>query len=290
MPIFDTHCHYNLEPLYSGQPFHFQLKKEDQPLLQQNWQDHWSAAQTASVKWSLIPGAGVTSSQLATKLADQDPHLLASVGIHPLKARQSDLNQGLEKIASLIDQSASIAAIGETGLDLFNINAKQERAAWQNAQETLLIQHIQLAIEYQLTLIIHARDHQEAAYWRILELLAEYWPAQQSVIFHCLSGPIDYVKQALSIKHSYFGFDGNLTFRNATELRDLFNYLNKQAPDRILLETDAPYLAPSPYRGRICQPVMIAETAQFAQEQLDADLQQIYNNSLRAFNVQDEKN
>ena len=279
-----------MEPLYSGQPFHFKLKEEDQLLLKQNWQDHWAAAQQAGVNWSLIPGAGVTSSKLAVKLAEQDSRLLASVGLHPLKAQQADINQSLETISLLINQSLSIVAIGETGLDLFNIKDEQERAVWQEAQEALFIQHIQLAIKHQLTLIIHARDHQEVAYWRILELLKKYWPAEQSVIFHCLSGPLDYVKQALSIKHSYFGFDGNLSFHNAEQLRELFSYLNRQAPDKILLETDAPYLAPTPYRGRICQPAMIAKTAQFAQEQLDANLQQIYNNSLRAFNLQDEKN
>ena len=286
MPIFDTHCHYNLEPLYSGQAIYFDIDEND-PILQKNWRDHWQTAQKNGIKQALIPGAGLTSSRLAVDIAQQEPNRYASVTIHPLRVAKIDFASATEEIEKL-SQNQAVVAIGETGLDYFHL-PKEDSEKVNNIkqdQERLFIKHIQLASQNQLTLIVHVRDEGEAAYWRILEILDQYWPAEENIIFHCLSGPINYVKKAMKIKHSYFGFDGNLTFKNAHYLRELFQLLNQQSPDKILLETDAPYLAPTPYRGQICQPVMIGELANFVEKDLAGNLEQIYQNSLRAFKLE----
>ncbi len=286
MPIFDTHCHYNLEPLYSGQPLYFKIDDKN-PILRQNWQDHWLAAQKNDIKKTLIPGAGLSSSRLAVKIAKQEDNLYASVAVHPLRVEKIELESAIKEIENL-SQDPAVIAIGETGLDYFHF-VKQDNPdkikKFKKAQEDLFIKQMQLADQQQLTLIVHARDQNEEAYWRILELLNKYWSAKQNIIFHCVSGPLTYVKRAMTINNSYFGFDGNLTFKNADYLRELFLMIQKQSPEKILLETDAPYLAPNPYRGQICQPKMIAELANFAQENLQADLEDIYNNSLAAFNL-----
>jgi TatD DNase family protein len=287
MPIFDTHCHYNLEPLYSGQAFCFKIDKNDS-LLNKNWQDHWLEAQKNDIKKTLIPGAGLSSSQLAVKIAKQDKNLYASVAVHPLRVEKIQLKKAINIIEKLA-QEKTVVAIGETGLDFFYFSKKDkpdEIAAIKKAQEELFISQIQLAIKNKLTLIVHARDQGEEAYWRILEILKEHWPAKENIIFHCLSGPDNYIKEAMSIKNSYFGFDGNLTFKNANNLRKNFQLVQKEKPNRILLETDAPYLAPIPYRGQICEPAMISQLANFAKINLKADLDQIYQNSLFAFNLQ----
>jgi TatD DNase family protein len=286
VPIFDTHCHYNLEPLYSGQPLYFKIDDKN-PILRQNWQDHWLAAQKNDIKKTLIPGAGLSSSRLAVKIAKQEDNLYASVAVHPLRVEKIELESAIKEIENL-SQDPAVIAIGETGLDYFHF-VKQDNPdkikKFKKAQEDLFIKQMQLADQQQLTLIVHARDQNEEAYWRILELLNKYWSAKQNIIFHCVSGPLTYVKRAMTINNSYFGFDGNLTFKNADYLRELFLMIQKQSPEKILLETDAPYLAPNPYRGQICQPKMIAELANFAQENLQADLEDIYNNSLAAFNL-----
>lgn len=288
MPIFDTHCHYNLEPLYSGQALYFKIANDD-PILQKNWRDHWLEAQKSDVKKTLIPGAGLSSSQLAVKIASQEENLYASVAIHPLRVKKIELESAINKIESL-SQDKSVIAIGETGLDYFHFTQEDsldEIEKIKKAQQELFIKQIQLAVKKELTLIIHARDKKEEAYWRILEILEKHWPAEQNIIFHCLSGPLAYIKKAMTIKNTYFGFDGNLTFKNAEYLREIFQFIQKEFPKKILLETDAPYLAPNPYRGQICRPAMIADSASFAKDNLQANLEQIYHNSLLAFNLKD---
>jgi TatD DNase family protein len=286
MPIFDTHCHYNLEPLYSGQAFCFKIDKNDS-LLKKNWQDHWLEAQNNDIQKTLIPGAGLNSSQLAVEIAKKDQNLYASVAVHPLRVEKIALKKAIATIEQLAEEK-SVIAIGETGLDFFHFSKKDDLNKLQNikqAQEKLFIEHIKLAIKKKKTLIIHARDQGEEGYWRILEILKEYWPAKENIIFHCLSGPIDYIKEAMTIENSYFGFDGNLTFKNAKNLREMFQLIQREKADKILLETDAPYLAPVPYRGQICQPKMISHLANFVKINLKANLDQIYQNSLAAFNL-----
>lgn len=262
MTIFDTHCHYNLEPLAA------------------NWQKHWQKAQAHGVKKALIAGSNLHTSRLAVEVAKQDKNLLASVGIHPSHAEEIILDEALLELKKLA-QEKSVRAIGETGLDYFEAQPSP-------AQIDLFKAQIKLAIELDLTLIIHARDRAEKAYWDILDMLKEHWPAKNPIIFHCASGPVAYIEQALKIKHSYFGFDGNLTFKNAPNLRELWQIIQQQAPEKILLETDSPFLAPVPYRGQTCEPWMISATAQFAQENLQANLEQIYQNSLCAFNLTED--
>ena len=87
------------------------------------------------------------------------------------------------------------------------------------------------------------------------------------------------------MKNSYFGFDGNLTFKKPDDIRTIFSLVQKTDSKKILLETDSPYLAPEPHRGKICEPHMIVEIAQYAQDKLGADLAEIYQNSLNAFNI-----
>lgn len=288
MPIFDTHCHYNLEPLYSGQATYFDIDDND-PILKKNWRDHWQHAQESGIKKTLVPGAGLSSSRLAVEIAQEEQNLYASVAIHPLRVEKIDFDSATKEIQQL-SQKELVVAIGETGLDYFHF-AKEDLKTVnkiKKEQEKLFIEHIKLAIQRKLTLIIHARDKNEEAYWRILEILDQYWPAEENIIFHCLSGPINYVKKAMQIKNSYFGFDGNLTFKNANYLRELFQLLNKEHPDKILLETDAPYLAPTPFRGQICQPAMISELAKFVEKNLEGNLEQIYQNSLKVFKLEND--
>ncbi len=291
MPIFDTHCHYNLEPLYSGQAFSFKIEKND-PILKKNWQDHWQEAQNNDIRKSLVPGAGLSSSQLAAAIAKKDRNLYASVAIHPLRVEKIKLRKAMNTIEQLTREK-SVLAIGETGLDFFHFSKESEvdkNQSIKQGQEELFIEHIKLAVKKKLTLIIHARDQGEEAYWRILEILKKHWPAKENIIFHCLSGPIDYIKEAMTIENSYFGFDGNLTFKNANYLREIFQLINKEKADKILLETDAPYLAPAPYRGQVCEPKMITQLANFVKNNLEADLDQIYQNSLLAFKLQNNSN
>lgn len=286
MPIFDTHCHYNLEPLYSGQAFCFKVKEED-PILKMSWQDHWKKAQEKGITKSIVVGPGIKSSQKAIEIAETETNLYAAVGIHPERANKiDDINEALEQLSKLAKHQ-KVVAIGETGLDCFYLNSEntQEVLETKEKQKKLFIGQINLANELNLPLILHVRDKTEEAYLETLEIIEQYWQFNNSLIFHCVSGPLNYIQKALNMKNSYFGFDGNLTFKKAQDIRAIFSLVQKTDSKKILLETDSPYLAPEPHRGQICEPYMIVETAKYIQDKLGANLEEIYQNSLNAFNI-----
>ncbi|HPS40411.1 MAG TPA: TatD family hydrolase [Candidatus Woesebacteria bacterium] len=286
MPIIDTHCHYNLEPLYSGQPFCFKIKADD-PLTKLRWQDHWQAAQKKGVQKSIIVGPGLSSSKKALEIAATDKNLYASVGIHPERTNKIiNLAQAKLELASLA-QNDRVVAIGETGLDYFYLqtNDQEEITKTKLRQKELFIDQIKLAVKLRLPLILHVRDKEEKAYYETLKIIEQYWAFDRALIFHCVSGPLDYVKKALEYKNSYFGFDGNITFQKAENIRTIFKLVQKTDPQKILLETDAPYLAPEPYRGQVCEPQMITVLANYLEKNCQANLSAIYQNSLCAFKL-----
>ncbi len=260
MPLIDTHCHYNLEPLYG------------------NWPTHWAQAQENGVSQSIIVGAGLSSSQKAVDIAQKEEQLYAAVGIHPERILKiTDLVQSLSQLET-IAQNKKVLAIGEVGLDYFHLEKNQ-------AQKDLFIGQINLAKKLNLPLILHVRDQDETAYFETLEILEQHWHFEKAVIFHCVSGPLKYIEQALKYPNSYFGFDGNITFKNADHLRAIFQLVQKTAPQKILLETDAPYLAPVPWRGQLCEPKMIVQTAKYLLENYALDLELVYQDSLQAFDI-----
>lgn len=286
MPIIDTHCHYNLEPLYSGQAFCFKIKDEN-PILKKNWRDHWQKSQENDIEKSIVVGPGIKSSLKAIEIVKTEKNLYAAVGIHPERANKTNNIEELLEQLRIIAKHKKVVAIGETGLDYFYLNTEnqEEILIIKQKQTKLFIDQIKLANKLKLPLILHVRDREEDAYFETLEIIEQYWQFNSSLIFHCVSGPLNYIKKALTMKHSYFGFDGNLTFKKADSIREIFSLVQKTDSKKILLETDSPYLAPEPYRGQICEPYMIKTTADYAEKRLGANLEEIYQNSLNAFNI-----
>lgn len=267
MQIFDTHCHYNLEPLSL------------------DFESHLLAAQKNNVNKALIVGTNIISSQKAIVQAEGYDSLYSAVGIHPGHVDEM-INFDLEisKLQQLVKNSI-VKAIGEVGLDYYHFSEKEDLTSKKSQQKKLFLKMIEIAEKNKLPLILHVRDKNEFAYTETLEILQQNWSFKKAIIFHCVSGPLEYVKRAIEMPNSYFGFDGNLTFKNAHYQREIFNLVKNLDPKKILLETDAPYLAPEPHRGEICQPKMIKDTASFAHEKLGLDLDLTYQNSLKAFGI-----
>jgi TatD DNase family protein len=302
----DTHCHYNLDPLYSGDPSHFHLKKHS-PLLTMNWQEHWQKAQQHGVTRAIVVGTTYETSKRALEIAEQEPNLWATLGIHPNEATMTnklkkahasgdDANQILENQTSyLIKEFTHLAtlhkhqvvAIGETGLDYFYLPENPELVeVVKLAQLRYLSVQLQLAKQLKLVPILHVRDKDlsenpdsQSAYWKIIEVLKSEWPADKPFILHCISGPQNYVAQAIELG-GYIGVAGNVTYKNAADLR----LVVKATPqDRILLETDAPYLPPLEHRGKICEPWMVSQTALFLQNELSLSPKQLQKNTQTIF-------
>jgi TatD DNase family protein len=283
MKLIDTHLHYNLEPLLSGQVDDFFGKKKNAALVaKKTWQDHWQEAKKQGLILSLVVGANEASSQKALEMAQQTQGLFAAVGIHPEEAEEISLSDAVPLIEKLAKEKKCLA-IGEVGLDYYQIEERHTDnfAELRQKQQALFRAQILLAKKYQLPLVVHLRDQKTDAYREALNILKEEKPLD-SVIFHCVSGGIDFLQQALEIPQSYFGFDGNISFKNAQEIRELFTFLQKKHPEKILLETDAPFLAPEGHRGEICEPWMIRLTAEYLQREFQFDPEQSSKNAIAA--------
>lgn len=272
--IFDTHAHYNLSPLLEV------------------WPSQWQRAREAGVSDTLIASSTLQDSQEAIHIARQDPHLYAAAGIHPDEAAHLDsIEVSLHQLQAMIKTHRSeIAALGEIGLDYYWLKDESHRAAAVATQQKLLVAQLELAQDFQLPIMLHVRDQETPetetpgnAYWDLLTILQSAITRNQSLncVLHCISGPANYVKAAVKLG-CYIGVDGNVTYKNATHLRDLIKLV---PTDRLLVETDAPYLPPIPYRGRSCEPWMISLTVDFLEAELSVNRQQLYQNAINFLKI-----
>lgn len=268
MPIFDTHCHYNLDPLFA------------------DWKNHWQKAQNENVKKSVIIGVDVSTSQRAVEMAATDENLYAAVGIHPNEWGQEltlDNNEVFNDLENLLPNN-KIVAVGETGLDYYWLT--ENIAATKEKQKGSLITHIELAFKAKLPLILHVRDKETPeiatpnnAYWDTLSILEEQLHPDQPFILHCVSGPQNYLKKALELG-AYIGVAGNVTYKNAEAIRELVRLVPQ---NRLLLETDAPFLPPQQFRGKVCEPWMITHTEHFLNEYMGIPTEHLYENAVELF-------
>ncbi|MDD5885040.1 MAG: TatD family hydrolase [Erysipelotrichaceae bacterium] len=214
--MLDSHCHWNDEALYP-------IRK-----------DVYHRALEAGVTSFLVVGWDVPSSQKAIEIAHEFPSVYAAVGIHPENLEGCD-EDDLETIRRL-SFDPKVVAIGEIGLDYHWFSEE----AIRQKQKEWFIRQIDLANERGLPLSIHARDAANDTY----EILSHHLPKAGAVL-HCYSGSPEMLERFLPLG-LFFGFDGPITYRNAVTPKAAV----VSCPlDRILTETDCPYLAPVPYRG-----------------------------------------
>jgi TatD DNase family protein len=223
--VADAHCHLDL----MGQPI-------AEALL---------AAQAVGVERIVTIGIDVQTSRWAVEAAATSDDVYAAVAVHPNEAAEGVSDDVLDELAKLACLPG-VVAIGETGLDHFRTDEDGHAA-----QEESFRRHIALAKETDRTLVIHDRD----AHDDVLRVLAEEG-APERTIFHCFSGGPE-LARACADRGYLMSFAGNVTFKNADELRAAAAL----APDDLLLvETDAPFLTPMPYRGRPNAPYLVPMT------------------------------
>ncbi|MGH7736788.1 MAG: TatD family hydrolase [Candidatus Tyrphobacter sp.] len=180
--------------------------------------------------------------------------LLATVGIHPHEAKDAPADIAAA-FASMLGAS-EVVAVGETGLDYFYQHSPHE------AQERVLRLQIRLARERRLPLVFHVRDAHE----RMLAVLREEMAPGMRGVVHCFTGDAEQARTYVSEFGLWLGIGGVLTFKNARDLRDAVQSVGVQA---LLLETDAPYLAPVPMRGRRNEPAFVKHTLEVLAHVLD---------------------
>lgn len=200
-----------------------------------------AAARAAGVTAMVTVGCDRETSLAAIEAAAAHPEVFATVGLHPHDARH-----GVDTIVDLLD-TPGIVAVGEAGLDYYYEHSPREQ------QREAFAAQIQLAHERRLPLVIHTRD----AWDETFEILdAEGVP--ERTVFHCFTGGPDEARRALD-RGAFISFSGIVTFPNATDLHDAARLCPL---DRMLVETDSPYLAPVPHRGQRNRPSWVVHVAE----------------------------
>ncbi len=223
-----------------------------------------AAARAANVTRLVEVGTDVASSAAAIELATAQAGVVATVAIHPNDAARlaGRLGGELERLAVLAGSSDRVRGVGETGLDYF----RTRDAAGQARQKESFAAHIALARQHDLALVIHDRD----AHADILDVL-DAEGAPERVQLHCFSGDAEFARACLD-RGYWLSFPGTVTFKANEALREA---LDLTPADRLLVETDAPYLTPMPCRGRPNSSYLLAHTVRFVAERRGADLAEL---------------
>ncbi len=253
------------EPLLVGtydNHTHLEIADGDQPM---NYTDHLALANQVGILGAVQVGVTLESSKWSAEVAASDNRLLAAVAIHPNEAARYETKQKLDLdidgIAALASQER-VRAIGETGLDFFRTESEQGKQFQHHSFE----RHIQIAKAHNLALQIHDRD----AHLEVVETLLRVG-APERVVFHCYSGDLDLAK--ICAKHGWYtSFAGNITIKRNQHLRDSLKYMPN---DKILVETDAPFLTPEPLRGRPNAPYLVPITVRFMASELGLDADEL---------------
>ena len=257
VPVPDNHTHLDIVAGWSWDGD----RDETVPFDDETVTAELDAAEAAGIDRVVQVGIDVASSAWAADLAGHDRRVLAAVALHPNDApTQDDLDAALTEIEKLV-QRPRVVALGETGMDYFRTGS-DGRAK----QEESFRAHIALAKTYDKTLMIHDRD----AHDDVLRILAEEG-APDRVVMHCFSGDAEHAA-ACAERGYYMSFAGNVTFKNAPGLRDAAAVC---PPELMLIETDAPFMTPMPYRGRQNGPFLVPLTVRFLAGHLDRDVDEL---------------
>lgn len=243
------------------------------PQLAEKIEDYLRLAQQAGVTGILCIGTTAEDSQKCIELAESHSLIRAAVGIHPNNCHQAT-EQDWQLVLAMAKQP-QVVAVGETGLDRY-----WDDCPWE-IQLHFLRRHIQLARETDLPIVVHTRDCVDEA----IDILSdEYVQGPFSAVMHSFTGSIQAAQRCLSLGF-YISFAGMLTFKNSDEIRMVARHIPL---DRILIETDSPYLAPHPFRGKKPNhPALLQHTLECLADQVDISPEELgrleASNALRLF-------
>jgi TatD DNase family protein len=231
MELIDSHCHLTYEGLY------------------ETIDDVLGRSRSAGVtKWVNV-GTTTPENKKSIELAEKYPDILAAVGWHPHHAKEA-LQDDLDAIIEFAKSSKKVVAIGETGLD-FHYNFSK-----QDAQQQIFAQQAKIAADLNLPLIVHSRN----AFNETMEILNKYKNSLPKLVFHCFTGTVEQAKIVLA-NGWHISFSGVVTFKNALDIKEVAKIVPL---DKMLLETDCPFLAPEPMRKqKTNEPALLTYTAQF---------------------------
>ena len=237
--FIDTHCHLDFE----------QFDNDREEVIQR--------AKELGIDYIINIGSSVVGSEKSIELTKKYNFIFATVGIHPHEA--DNFNQDVKEKLYILVKNPKVVAIGETGLDYFKSYSSKE------SQERLFLCLIDLAKQLKLPLVIHCRDAQKD----ILKILKQ--EKINKAVVHCFSGDEDFLDSCLE-EGFFISFTCNITYKNAYHLRDL---VKKTPLERIMLETDAPFLPPQEFRGKRNEPAYLKFLAKVIAELKGIEIEEL---------------
>ena len=212
-----------------------------------------------------------TSFESFKKIKDiitEDEIIFGTIGIHPHETDNNEIS--IDEIVKNFDENPKIIGIGETGLDFYYNNSDKEK------QIKSFKKHIEASIKTNSPLIIHSRNAEDETF----EILNQYHDKKLKILMHCFTGSKNFAERLLKL-NAFFSASGIITFKNSLDLQETFKFLPL---DKILIETDSPYLAPVPNRGKKNEPSFLSFTAQKLADIKDLTKQEITKITTTNFN------
>ena len=224
--MIDSHCHLDHEPLIN------------------NLSDVITRSKAAGVDKILTICTTKESYKNILSIVKNDPMIYGTFGIHPHETNKDKVTK--DQILNEISKEKKIIGIGETGLDFYYNNSDKE------AQIKSFHEHIEASIDLNMPLIIHSRNAENETF----DILNEYTNRDIKILMHCFTGSLNFAKKLMKL-NAYFSASGIITFNNSLDLQKTF----EQIPtDKLLVETDSPFLAPVPMRGKKNEPSYVKYT------------------------------
>jgi TatD DNase family protein len=257
--FIDSHCHL------------------DFPEFQTRLPEVLANMKAARVEHALCVSVDIPDFPNVLKLAQENPHLYASVGVHP--DYEDTPEPSFEFLVDTASKHSKIVAIGETGLDYYRMGDRSyDSLEWQRNRFRT---HIRAAIATKKPLIVHTRSASEDT----IRILKEEGADQIGGVMHCFTESYEVAKAAMDMDF-YISFSGIVTFKSAKDLQETC----KRIPiERMLIETDSPYLAPIPYRGKLNEPAWVAKVAEFVAKLKGIPLEELgektSNNFFQCFHI-----
>ena len=226
--MIDSHCHLDHPPLY------------------EKLSEVINRAQLVGVKFFLTISTSLKSFETVKTIISKHENIYGTLGIHPHETKDH-VNVDKKKLLELKGRSNKIIGIGETGLDYYYQNSDKL------IQKKKFIEHVEAAIDLDLPIIVHSRDAEIDTF----NILKDFSSKNPKILMHCFTGSFEFAEKLMKL-NSFFSASGIITFKNSLELQNTF----KKIPlEKILIETDSPFLSPEPMRGKKNEPSFIKYTA-----------------------------
>ena len=224
--MIDSHCHLDHEPIIN------------------NLNDVINRSKQIGIEKLLTICTSSKSFKNILKIIEFDKIIYGSFGVHPHESDNDQISK--REIINNIKNNKKIIGVGETGLDFFYNNSKK------NSQIKSFYNHIEAAIELNVPLIVHSRSAENKTF----EILNQFSNENPKILMHCFTGSKEFAMKLIDL-NAYFSASGVITFKNSTELQNTFKEIPKE---RLLIETDSPFLTPEPYRGKKNEPSYLVHT------------------------------